>query len=239
MSTPSLEALLVVQAHDLVLDQLRHRRATLPEREGLRVQAASLADVVRRLADSEGRAHELERTQRRLEDETSLVVAKAMESEGRLYSGAVVAPRELQALSAEVDALRRRQRGLEDDVLEVMETREPVDAERGHVGQEQERVRSEGQHLAAVLAAGEREIDLLIAAEQEARDRVAKELPDELLTTYDRLRRHLDGVGVARVDAGRCTGCHLHLSAVELDQLRRATAGPAVRHEECGRILVA
>ncbi len=238
MSTPSLEALLVVQAHDLVLDQLRHRRATLPEREALRVQTTSLAEVGRRLADNEGRAHELERTQRRLEDETALVVAKVVESEGRLYSGAVVAPRELQALSAEVDALRRRQRRLEDDVLEVMEAREPVDAERRRLGQEKESVRSEGQRLAAVLAGGEEEIDHLIAAEQEARDRVAKELPDDLLTTYDRLRRRLDGVGVARVDGGRCTGCHLHLSAVELDNLRRAAAGPAVRHEECGRILV-
>lgn len=238
MSTPSLEALLVVQAHDLVIDQLGHRRATLPEREALRARSEAMAEVARHLADIGGRSHELERTQRRLEDEIALVVAKVMESQERLYSGAVAAPRELQALSAEVDSLRRRQRSLEDEVLEVMEAREPVDAEHARLSHEQEVLRTEGQRLSALLATAEGEIDSSIATEQTARAAAAQEVPGDLLTTYDRLRRRLDGVGVARVDAGRCTGCHLHLSAVELDHLRRIIAGPTVRHEECGRILV-
>ncbi|MBW3611451.1 MAG: hypothetical protein KY438_07970 [Actinobacteria bacterium] len=238
MSSSSLEALLDVQAHDLVIDQLRHRRATLPERATLVARADALAEVERSVADNEARAHELERAQRRLEDETALVVAKATASAGRLYSGAVVAPRELQALAAEVDALRRRQRGLEDEVLEVMEAREPLDAERARLGQEQEVLRAQGKRLAALLAAGEGEIDALIAVEQAARDTAARQVPDELLATYEGLRRRLGGVGVARVDAGRCTGCHLGLAAVELDSLRRAGEGAVVRHEECGRILV-
>lgn len=238
MSTSPLEALLDVQAHDLVLDQLRHRRASLPEREALRGQAALLAELGRRQAGNDRRAHELERTQRRLEDETASVVAKVTASEGRLYSGSVVAPRELQALSAEVEGLRRRQRSLEDEVLEVMEVREPVDAESARLAREHQGLRIEGQRLDGLLAAGEHEIDGQIEAEQAARDGAAPEVPDELLATYDRLRARLGGVGVARVEAGRCTGCHLHLSAVELDHLRRAGDGAVVRHEECGRILV-
>jgi predicted nucleic acid-binding Zn-ribbon protein len=240
VSDPSLEALLEVQAHDLVIDQLRHRRAALPERAALRAQSDSLVAVRRRRADNDERAHDLERRQRRLEDETELVVAKATDSEGRLYSGTVVAPRELQALSAEVDGLRRRQRGFEDEVLELMEAREPVEAERTRLVDEEESLRVEGERLVALLVAGEGEIDGLIAAELVARDGLAQGVPADLLATYEGLRRRLDGVGVARVEAGRCTGCHLGLSAVELDHLRRvdAGAGAAVRHEECGRILV-
>jgi predicted nucleic acid-binding Zn-ribbon protein len=71
-----------------------------------------------------------------------------------------------------------------------------------------------------------------------ARADVAARVPDALLAHYEKLRRGLDGVGVARVDAGRCAGCHLSLSAVELDSLRRAADGQVVNHEECGRILV-
>ncbi len=238
MSDPSLEALLEVQAHDLVIDQLRHRRATLPERAALSAQSHTLAEVGRRLDDNQGQAHELERRQRRLEDETELVVAKAIDSEGRLYSGTVTAPRELQALSAEVEGLRRRQRGFEDEVLEVMEAREPIEAERAHLAGEEQNLRAEGSRLVTLLVAGEGEIDGLIAAELVARERWAQEVPADLLNTYERLRLRLGGVGVARVDAGRCTGCHLGLSAVELDNLRRVGAGAAVRHEECGRILV-
>ena len=42
--------------------------------------------------------------------------------------GAVKAPKELQALQDEIDALHRRQSTLEDHVLELMEQVEPLDA---------------------------------------------------------------------------------------------------------------
>lgn len=238
MSEPSLEALLEVQAHDLVMDQLRHRRATLAERDALRIQARALAEVQDRQATNDLEVHELARRQRRLEDETDSVVAKLAATQDRLYSGVVSAPRELQALSAEVEALGRRQRGLEDDVLEVMEAREQREADQVRLVLEQEALGDEGRRLAVLLASHEAEIDGLIVTEQAARGAHAAAVPDDLLGTYERLRRRLDGVGVARVDAGRCTGCHLGLPAVELDQLRRAAPGIVVRHEECGRILV-
>ena len=53
-----LARLLDVQDHDTVVDQLRHRRATLPER-------AELADVDRQLGALEARTKELRRRARR------------------------------------------------------------------------------------------------------------------------------------------------------------------------------
>jgi predicted nucleic acid-binding Zn-ribbon protein len=238
MADPSLETLLDVQAHDLVIDQLRHRRATLTERAKLRTQSSALAEVTRAQGDVEAQTHELDRRQRRLEDEVALVVAKIGTTEERLYSGTVVAPRELQALSAELEALRRRQRALEDEVLEVMEATEPLDAQRNRLDSEGEALVSEGRRLAGLLAEGEAEVDTLLAREQATRDRQAGQVPPDLLATYEGLRRRFDGVGIARVEGGRCSGCHLGLSAVELDHLRRGAPGSVVRHEECGRILV-
>lgn len=238
MADPSLEALLEVQARDLAIDQLRYRREALPERQALGDVTAALAGVERSTHSAAARVHQLEREQRRLEDDIDLIEAKAQDSESRLYGGQVHAPKELQALATEVESLRSRKTLREDELLEVMESMEPLQAEIDRLHAEAKALTLEGERLAGVLAEEETAIERQHAGEMAARRDVAAEVPEGLLATYEKLRHRLNGVGIARVDAGRCTGCHLSLSAVELDSLRRAAEGQVVRHEECGRILV-
>jgi predicted nucleic acid-binding Zn-ribbon protein len=234
----ALEALLEVQARDLAADQLRYRRQSLPERETLRERESALDRVVAALAEGGGRRDELARAQRRLEDEVDSAGARAHESEARLNSGAVSAPRELKALSAEVAALRGRAHQLEDDLLDVMEQAESVAAEVARLDEERLRVHGEAVRLRASLGEQEAKIDAELAVEVVRRVEAATLVPAQLLGVYERLRGRLGGVGVARVDAGRCTGCHLSVPTMELEALRRAAEGTIVCHEECGRILV-
>ena len=238
MADPSLEALLEVQARDLAIDQLRYRREALPERQALGDVTAALAGVERSTSSAAARIHQLEREQRRLEDDIDLIEAKAQDSESRLYGGQVHAPKELQALATEVKSLRSRKSLREDELLEVMESTEPLQAEIDRLHVEAKALTLEGERLAGVLAEEETAIERQQAGEMAARTDVAAKVPEGLLATYEKLRHRLNGVGIARVDGGRCTGCHLSLSAVELDSLRRAAEGQVVRHEECGRILV-
>jgi hypothetical protein len=63
-------------------------------------------------------------------------------------------------------------------------------------------------------------------------------VPASLVSTYERLRTRLGGVGVARVVGNHCDGCHLTLSAVELDHLRHLPPGEVATCEQCSRILV-
>ena len=238
MADPSLEALLEVQARDLAIDQLRYRREALPERQALGTVTATLAGVERSTHSAAARIHQLEREQRRLEDDIDIIEAKAQDSESRLYGGQIHAPKELQALATEVKSLRSRKSLREDELLEVMESMEPLQAEIDRLHAEAKALTLEGERLAGVLADEETAIERQHAGEMAARIDVAAKVPEGLLATYEKLRHRLNGVGIARVDAGRCTGCHLSLSAVELDSLRRAVEGQVVRHEECGRILV-
>lgn len=241
MTAPSdsLETLLDVQAHDLVIDQLRYRRGSLAERQELRALREEQGRLAVTRDATRARLQDRERVQRRLEDEVSSIEAKAMESESRLYGGVVQAPKELQALASEVESLRARKRGREDELLEVMESLEELTAEWQRLaGDEAELVR-QVEERSATLATHEGEIDDELAVEATAREELAAAVPGDLLATYERLRARLDGVGIARVDGGRCTGCHLSLSAVERDSLRRSADGEVVLHEECGRLLVA
>src|SRR6185503_11855264 len=124
----AFEALLRLQDHDIRIDQLRHKLATLPERRALDANAAARTAVEGEAVPLQARRDDLARDQKRVEDDVALVEAKAAEVHRTLYGGTVTSPKELQALQADHDSIKRRQGELEDTVLELMEEAEPVDA---------------------------------------------------------------------------------------------------------------
>ena len=239
MAEPAdLEALLVIQGHDTTIDQLRHRRSTLPERAALVEHEKRSAELAERLNAVVSRREDLSRSQKRLEDEVASIEEKAQETDRRLHSGAVGAPRELQAMQDGIDAMHRRQSALEDEVLEIMELAEPVDEELARLRTEEAELAAEGERLHAALDAAAASIDADLAAEEAARAEAAAGVTADLLATYETSRDRHDGIGVARLDGNRCGGCHLTLPATEVDQLKRQPPGTVLRHDECGRILV-
>jgi predicted nucleic acid-binding Zn-ribbon protein len=233
-----LVLLLDVQAHDLTADQLRHKRASLPERTAMAEQERAIAGVDAELSEVGGRLHELERAQKKLEDEVASVEAKAKAENDKLYSGSVTSPRELQAMQEEIDGLGRRQRELEDEELELMERSEPLTAEVEGLEARKAGFRAEVDRLAGLVAEAEGDLDQQLAAVEADRATVAAGIGADLLATYDKLRDRLGGVAVAKLVGTQCTGCHLSLPATEMDAVRRAAPGAVVYHEECGRILV-
>jgi uncharacterized protein len=234
----SLDQLLVLQEHDTVLDQLRHRRATLPQRAETDAIRAALDEVTQRQSEvAEARA-EVGRAQKRLEDEVASVEEKVISVHGQLYGGSVTSPRELQALQDDESALKRHQSAVEDKVIEQMELAVPLDeqgdelsARRGALGADEVRV-------AAELSAGEAEIDAEVAGVEAERAEIAGTVDPELLERYETLRHELGGIAVARLVGTNCGGCHLTLSAVELDRIRHQPDDTVVLCEECGRLLV-
>lgn len=234
----SLHRLLDVQDRDLQADQLRHRRASLPDRLALAEQEAGLAKLDLELEELRTRLGELQRTQKRLEDEIASIEAKG-ESEGkRLYSGTVTAPRELQSIQEEIGALARRQRTLEDELLDVLEVAEPLGEQVDGLDARRDELAAEADRLRTSIAEAEAVIDAELAEVGARRAALVDGLPAALLAQYERIRSHLGGIGIARLANGQCTGCHLTLPATELDRVKRAAEGTVVTHEECGRILV-
>lgn len=233
-----LEALLAVQDLDLTIDQLRHRRATLPARVVIADADAAIATIDAGLADVGAKAAELGRTSKRLEDEVASLEAKAAEADRKLYSGTVTAPRELQALQDEVASVRRHARLVEDHLLEVMEEAEPVNEEVMRLEAGRRAAVERRAAAEAELAEQETAVDAELADVEQHRAAAIVGIPDDLLAGYERLRAKLDGIGVARLEGNRCTGCHLTLPATEVDAIKRAAPGSVQFHEECGRILV-
>jgi len=234
----SLQRLLQLQERDIAADQLRHRKATLPDRAALAERRSAITALDADRAEVAGRLADTERVQKRLEDEVASVADKHTAEHTRLYSGSITSPRELQALQEEIDALARRQRELEDELLEVMEAAEPLAAEVASLDERRVALTADAEALQAAIGEAERAIDGELAGVGSERDAIAADLSPELVTTYDRLRARLGGVAVARLEGAQCLGCHLSLPATEIDAIRHAPPDAVVMHEECGRILV-
>ena len=232
-----LEPLLAVQERDLALDRLRHRRETLPERETLAKADADAASIEAALDRTRGARDEILREERKLEDEAQALAGQAKDAERRLYSGEIASPRELQALQADVDQLRRHQRSVEDRQLATMEQREPLDARIAELESQLQGVRATAGEARAALAAAEGAIDQEIGAESDARGSAAAGVDAELLGDYELRRQKANGVGAARLVGNTCQGCHLTIPATEVDRIRK-TPGTVAYCDNCGCILV-
>ena len=234
----ALEQLLEVQALDTATDQLHHRRAHLPERTELDAVQSALTALDKKASELQAQRDELARNEKRLEDEIALVREKAVQTDKTLYSGTVSIPRELTALQQEIEALGRRQRQLEDQELELMEQAEPLDAELSKLASQRGVLDGQAAGLLARIAEEEVVIDAELADVVSQRDRAVSGIPPELLDEYQRLRGGLGGIGVARLNGNRCEGCHLTLSAVDVDRIRHDRDGSLPHCTECSRILV-
>jgi predicted nucleic acid-binding Zn-ribbon protein len=232
-------ALLTVQDHDTALTQLAYKVSHLPERQSLKDVESALAALEADAAAVQAQLADLHRRQRAVEDEAAGVTAKAADAEKKLYSGSVTSPRELQALQADIAALKRHQSELDDRQLELMIEREPFDdAAAGHVRQRGE-LDGAASKLRVAIAEAESEIEREAASHRAAREAAAAAVPAPLLTLYERLRASAaNGIAAARLVNGTCTACRLKLSAVDLDRIRREPADAMVRCEACGAILV-
>jgi predicted nucleic acid-binding Zn-ribbon protein len=238
MTAAGLDALLEVQAIDTASDQLRHRRQHLPERVELADRHAQLTELESRVQAMQAERDAIASSEKRLEDEIALVSDRAKAADQRLYSGTVNIPRELTALQEDIDALQRRQRQLEDQELELMEQAEPLDAALAELASVRAEIDADGVKLSAAIAEVETEIDAELADITAKRQNATDGVPAELLAEYERLRSALGGIGVARLSGNRCEGCHLALSAVDVDRIRHEPDDALVHCTECSRLLV-
>lgn len=243
-----LERLLELQAHDTRIAQLEHRHAQLPERAELQELESQSQELAERIEAARQQHGELDRLQRRYDDDLAMVLAKRDRERNLLYSGEVTAIRELQGLEEEVAALGRRQRVVEDKLLEVMEDLEAAGGELAALSRSREELQARMDSVNVRLGAAAAEIDAELDQVRLARADVGKDVDASLLERYERLRSQIGGVAVARLEATSCMGCYLTLPLMEVDRLRRLPElGEAPPGEDdkgtatcasCGRILV-
>ena len=230
--------LLDLQALDSGLDRLSHKRKTLPEIAEI-AKLDGLLDAVRGdIVLAETQVGDLQRELDKAEADIEQVRVRKQRDEERLASGAITQPKQLEELQHEVDTLTKRQSDLEDAELEVMERME--EAQKALDALLAERSEHDDARAAAVEERDQEwaAIDTEAATVQAERDKVAPEIPAELLALYEKIRASHGGIGAGPIERGRCGGCHVDLLNNEKQAFRDAPTDEVLRHEDCGRILV-
>lgn len=231
-----LARLLELQREDSEIRRLTERRASLPEATRLAELRARLDELGADLAIARKQQDEVEREQSRLEGEMSLLDQKIAKEEQRLFAGSVSNPKELSALQAEIEMLKRRKAALEDSLLEVMVQKDSAFDTASALESEHAGLEADEKRLTATVNELTQEIDAEMLTHSSARTEIAATVPEELRSLYDRLRGQKHGVGAAALENGTCGGCHTRLPAREVERLR-AERG-LQRCDNCRRILV-
>ena len=231
-------ALLSLQERDTELDQLRFRKAHLPARAELDAVLARQRTIEEAGVTVTAQRDELARRQAQLETDLSNTEKRLADLDRQIRSGTITASRDLQAMAEQVASMKRRQSDIEDAELAIMEELEPVESRVAELQAQWAALEADAVRLRAELAEAEVVVDAEIAAAEAARADASAGVAAPLLATYERLRSRLGGVGVAPLVGASCGGCHLTLSASELDHLRRLPADDVVHCDQCGRILV-
>jgi uncharacterized protein len=229
-----IERLLELQAVDTATDQLRHRRGHLAEAEAAASARAAMGAWQQAVAELRSRLTELAAEVDRAEREAAQIDVKRARLEAQLRT--VIAPREAEALQHEIATLTAQREGLDDRELEALEQQAAADDDLAAQLAGEPAMREQLETAEAMLASAERAIDAELA-ELEARRLALREgLDAALLARYDRLRAQ-SGVAIARLAGSRCEGCHLDMSAAELDAVKAVPPDTIADCPNCGRML--
>jgi uncharacterized protein len=229
--------LLDLQAIDTNLQQLDHRRKTLPQISAANTLTRHLSELDDERVKAQVGVDDIDRDINRLERDIEQVRARSDKDSGRLTAGTGPA-RELEALQHELTSLRRRQSELEDSELELMEQRETAQAAVDDVIGRLAAGRDELTKIEAERDAAFAEIAKDEEWKVNARKPLAADLPADLVALYDKIRESSGGLGAALLRSGRCGGCRIELSGGERARVKAAAADEVVRCDECRRIMI-
>ena len=230
------QQLLDLQAVDTEADQLAHRRRTSPTRDVFAAASAAVASWEQRRDALTGRLGELDAFIESAEARGAVLLGHHQRLERQLKT--VIAPREAEALMHEIATIDAERDELDTVELAALEEQSTIDDElRAHLGGE-EAVRDAARRAGEALTADLADIDATLAALDERRVGLRAGLDAALIATYDRKRAAL-GVAVARLVGKQCQGCHLELSAAEIDTVKDEAAATGVTDcPDCGRLLI-
>ncbi len=228
-----------LQDLDVRLEQIDHRVAHLPEREiraGIDAELRALASEARAL---DVRIGDLERQQRRHEDEVAGIESKRAQNSERLYESHLTSPKEAEALTAEAEALGRRQMEIEDQILELMEQLEPLSRDHDSLAVRQSEAEARRHDVDAAIAAAEGEAQAEREDVLSERTALVASADAELISVYEQRRVSARGEPVVgRLIGANCSACHLDVPAVDHERIGRLDPDELAECPQCGALLV-
>ena len=212
------ETLYRLQIIDLEIDErsrrLKEAKAILEGNEELGRARQALQDGEKKLSRQRTRLRDQELEMRSLANKIASV-------EDRLYGGRIKNPKELASRQEEVQYLKRRKDGLEDQVLEAMIEVEESEASVTEQRERLARLEEEWQETQARLSAEQNELVNRLSQLRAKRAKLQKTIEAGDLALYEDLRRRWGGRAVALLEGELCQACGVTLPSSKAQQARQ------------------
>jgi predicted nucleic acid-binding Zn-ribbon protein len=213
--------------------ELQERQQELNEVENQLSDNKALVAAESKLASQKEQLEDAKKKQKSSEWELDDLQEKVKQIDSKLYSGKTKDPKELANLEKEVKGLKSQIRTKEDDLLGLMSQVEEEETKVKTTAEEVERLKREWEQRQEIFKPKKSELKTVLVELKEDRDELAQHIDSEACNIYERIRLTW-GQAVAKVERGRCLGCHI---SVPTSQWQKAKAGDLIQCNNCSRIL--
>jgi hypothetical protein len=232
-----LETLRILNDTDRWIERVVAQREHLPELEELASVEAELRSLLAALQEAQQSAEPVRRSYLGAQETARRLSTRAVDLEVALASSTGSA-RDLSAVQRELEQVRERVGAAEDDELNFLLELEPLDETIGAIKARAQPGVARRAQLQADVTQLRATLDDEVAALRGSRAEMANSLEPGWRQRYDAALSRAGISGAAYVDAGRCDGCRIALSPLDLDRFRHLEAGVVMDCPECGRLLL-
>jgi predicted nucleic acid-binding Zn-ribbon protein len=222
-----------LQKVDLTWNKVRRRlldiQKALGESDELRAARAQ-AD------QTEAQLQEWQTKQQDSELESRTLAERIADTDKQLMSGEIHVPKELEALQASADALRRQRSSVEDAAVEAMEHVDELKVQAEEQRATVVELEKEWESSQGDLRADEKKMKQNYVLLKRKRESLAASMPPGLLEKYEDMRKRRAGVAVAPVKDSECGACHVSLPTGVKSALN-SNRDELVLCTSCGRYL--
>ena len=229
--SPTLSALIALQALDSAAEALRKRLADMPAAELAMTAAVEAARAT--VAAEKARIQENSLARRALEKDIAGVDTRLARFDD--HKAAVKTNHEYTALLHEISTAKAEKDTIEERLLGLMEEADilaaGLKAAERVLAEEEDR----GRKARAALETDRAQIDRELAHLSSERARESREVDTALLSKYSQLLKQRKGIAVSKINNEICEACHVRLRPHVTQQIRRNDA--IVQCDNCQRIL--
>ncbi len=223
-----------LQEIDTMWDKIRRRILQLQKTTG---GSPELVEMRTRTRATETELQKVRQEQRDADGESGSLAVRIKESESLLMGGQVRNPKELEALQASVESMRRHKGALDDRSVEAMVKADEIGQrfakQTSSLNSQEAEWQIKQQAVDEELQKRKKEYVYL----KNMREELVKSIDGKMLEQYEYLRGRKNGIAVAKLEDGSCTACHMQIPVGLIGSVRRGDE--LVACAACGRILFA
>lgn len=229
--SPTLSALIALQALDSAAEALRKRLADMPAAELAMTAAVEAARAS--VGAEKARIQENSQARRALEKDIAGVDTRLARFDD--HKAAVKTNHEYTALLHEISTAKAEKDAIEERLLGLMEEADTLAAALKAAERVLAEEEDRGRKARAAFETDRAQIDKELAHLSSERARESREVDTALLSKYSQLLKQRKGIAVSRMTGEICEACHVRLRPHVTQQIRRNDA--IVQCDSCQRIL--